>query len=74
MNTHIITDSQILGGVPCFAGTRVSVHALFDHLEAGYTVDYFLTQFPTVRKEQVHAALASAKRRTEEEAAVTENR
>ena len=40
-------------GAPCFAGTRVAVRTLFDHLEAGYTIDGFLQQFPTVRREQV---------------------
>jgi Protein of unknown function (DUF433) len=36
-----------------FAGTRVPVAALFDHLKAGYCVEYFLSQFPSVRQEQV---------------------
>jgi uncharacterized protein (DUF433 family) len=40
-------------GTPCFAGTRVAVRTFFDHLEAGYTIDGFLEQFPTVRREQV---------------------
>jgi uncharacterized protein (DUF433 family) len=40
-------------GAACFAGTRVTVQTLFDHLEAGYTIDGFLAQFPTVRREQV---------------------
>ncbi len=43
---------------PCFAGTRVEVQTFFDHLEAGYTVDGFLEQFPTVRKEQVARLLS----------------
>ena len=40
-------------GTPCFAGTRVTVQTLFDHLEAGYTIDGFLEQFPSVKREQV---------------------
>jgi uncharacterized protein (DUF433 family) len=40
-------------GAACFAGTRVTVQTLFDHLEAGYTIEGFLEQFPTVRREQV---------------------
>jgi len=44
-------------GTPCFAGTRVPVKSLFDHLEGGYTIDYFLSQFPTVSREQVLAVL-----------------
>ena len=45
-------------GAPCFAGTRVTVQTFFDHLEAGYTVEGFLEQFPTVSHEQVSALLA----------------
>lgn len=57
----IQSNPQILGGTPCFAGTRVPVESLFDHLRAGYTVDYFLSQFPTVKREQVDAVLEMAK-------------
>ncbi|MBX3385546.1 MAG: DUF433 domain-containing protein [Phycisphaeraceae bacterium] len=53
------SDPQILGGVPCFAGTRVPVAALFEHLRAGYTVEYFLSQFPTVTRQQAEGVLRS---------------
>ena len=46
-------NPNVMHGMPCFADTRVAVQTFFDHLEAGYTVDGFLEQFPTVRKEQV---------------------
>lgn len=57
-----------MGGTPCFSGTRVPVRSLFDYLEGGYTVDYFLAQFPTVRKEQVLSLLESASQETEAKA------
>lgn len=57
----IQSNPKILGGTPCFAGTRVPVASLFDHLRSGYTVDYFLAQFPTVTREQVEAILNLAK-------------
>ena len=57
------SDKNILGGTPCFAGTRVPVKSLFDYIEGGYTVDYFLAQFPTVKREQVSALLESARRK-----------
>lgn len=43
-----------------FVGTRVPAAALFDHLRRGYTVEYFLAQFPTVTREQVHEVLKVA--------------
>lgn len=53
MEPVIISNPKIMHGTPCFAGTRVAVETFFDHLEAGYTIDEFLDQFPTVRREQV---------------------
>jgi uncharacterized protein (DUF433 family) len=49
-----------------FAGTRVPVETLFDYLEAGETLDAFLTQFPTVTREQALAVLEEAKQRARE--------
>jgi uncharacterized protein (DUF433 family) len=58
----IKSDPQIMGGTPCFAGTRVPVKSLFDHLARGYTIGYFLDDFPSVTGEQVAAVLALAAR------------
>ncbi len=54
----IIIDKDILGGQPVFKGTRVPVESLFDHLEAGVSLDEFLYDFPTVSKEQGVALLS----------------
>jgi uncharacterized protein (DUF433 family) len=53
----IVSDSEILGGTPVFAGTRVPVQSLFDHLKAGDSIEDFLEGFPSVRREQVQAVL-----------------
>jgi uncharacterized protein (DUF433 family) len=50
-------DPEILGGTPVFAGTRVPVLGLFDHLEAGDSIDDFLEGFPSVKRDQVIAVL-----------------
>jgi uncharacterized protein (DUF433 family) len=50
-------DKDILGGQPVFKGTRVPVESLFDHLEAGVSLDEFLDDFPTVSREQTVALL-----------------
>ncbi|MEO8823388.1 MAG: DUF433 domain-containing protein [Ginsengibacter sp.] len=55
---EIITiDNDILGGQPVFKGTRVPVESLFDHLEAGVSLDEFLDDFPSVSKVQAIALL-----------------
>ncbi|MGA2582188.1 MAG: DUF433 domain-containing protein [Tepidisphaeraceae bacterium] len=68
MDSAIKTDANIMHGTPCFAGTRVAVQTLFDWIEEGHTIDYFLEQFPSVGREQVMMVLESAKRRTVEDA------
>jgi uncharacterized protein (DUF433 family) len=45
-------DQDILSGTPVFAGTRVPVESLFDHLKAGISLEEFLDEFPSVKKEQ----------------------
>jgi uncharacterized protein (DUF433 family) len=57
----ITLDPEILGGIPVFAGTRVPARSLFDHLEAGDSVDDFLKGFPSVHREQVIALLEQFK-------------
>jgi uncharacterized protein (DUF433 family) len=62
MNTTVIVrDPEILGGIPCFRGTRVPFQNLLDYLEAGDTLDQFLDQFPTVTREMAIEALETAK-------------
>jgi uncharacterized protein (DUF433 family) len=56
----IHSDPDIQGGVPVFMGTRVPVKTLFDHLEAGDTLDKFLYSFPSVSREQAVAVLETA--------------
>lgn len=55
------SDPELMGGTPVFVGTRVPVQSLFDYLEAGDSLDEFLTAFPTVSREQVIAALEIAR-------------
>ncbi len=55
------SDPQILGGTAVFVGTRVPVQTLFDYLEGGETLDGFLRQFPSVKREQAIAALSMAR-------------
>jgi uncharacterized protein (DUF433 family) len=55
------SDPEILGGTPVFAGTRVPVANLIDHLEAGDSIDDFLEGFPSVRRDQVIAFLEAAR-------------
>ncbi len=52
-------DPEILGGgTPVFKGTRVPVKALFDHLEANYSLEEFLECLPSVTRDLACRVLA----------------
>ena len=57
----IVSYPEILGGTPCFRGTRVPVDSLIDYLEAGDSLDEFLDNFPSVTREAAIATLEEAK-------------
>ena len=62
METMYVTcDRDILGGTPVFAGTRVPVRILFEHLEAGDPLDVFLGDFPSVSRELAVQVLEAAR-------------
>ena len=54
-------NPEVLGGALVFAGTRVPVESLFDHLEAGDSIEDFLEGFPSVRREQVISVLEESR-------------
>ena len=56
----VCIDPEIMGGTPCFRGTRVPVQTLLDYLEAGDSIDEFLDGFPSVKRAQVVAFLEQA--------------
>lgn len=57
-------DPEIQGGTPVFRGTRVPLQSLFDHLEAGDSIDDFLAGFSSVKREQVLALLEACREDT----------
>lgn len=57
----VISDPEILGGTPVFRGSRVPVRVLFEHLEAGDSLDVFLEDFPTGSRELAIAVLEEAR-------------
>jgi len=68
MDPIVTINPKVMHGTPCFAGTRVAVKTLFDHLEAGYSVNEFLKEFPTVSREQVVGLLDLSMRQAEQSA------
>ena len=58
---RVISDPEILGGTPVFIGTRVPIRIIFEHLEAGDSLDFFLEDFPSVSRELAIQVLDDAK-------------
>ena len=58
---RVISDPDILGGTPVFIGTRVPVRIIFEHLEAGDSLEVFLEDFPTVSRTLAIQVLEDAK-------------
>jgi len=57
MSTEVETQTisrspNILSGTPVFAGTRVPAQTIIDYVAGGHSLDEFLDDFPTVRREQ----------------------
>jgi uncharacterized protein (DUF433 family) len=55
-------SDDILGGTAVFRGTRVPVRTLLDYLGSGQRLDEFLSDFPTVSREQALAVLELARK------------
>lgn len=58
--TRISTDPAICHGKACIKGTRVMVSVVLDNLAAGRSQDEVLHLYPTLRREDVTAAIAYA--------------
>lgn len=57
----ILSNPDIMGGTPVFAGTRVPIQTFVEYLEAGDPLDEFLLDFPSVTRDQAVAVLELAK-------------
>jgi uncharacterized protein (DUF433 family) len=53
----IEVDPEKMSGAAVFRGTRVPINNLFDYLKAGDSLEVFLTDFPTVKREQALGVL-----------------
>jgi len=62
---EIVSNREVLGGTPVFAGTRVPFEGLIEYLDAGDTIDDFVRDFPTVTRAQATRALEEAARSAE---------
>jgi uncharacterized protein (DUF433 family) len=57
---RISTDPNVCHGKACIAGTRIMVSVVLDNLAAGADVAEILRLYPSLRAEDVAAAIAYA--------------
>src|SRR5947208_1687045 len=57
---RISIDPTICHGKPCIKGTRIMVSIILDYLRAGESREEILRQYPTLKAEDVDAALGYA--------------
>jgi uncharacterized protein (DUF433 family) len=58
---RIAVDPRVMLGKPVVRGTRITVEILLEKIAAGCTVDEVLGDYPTLRREDVLAAVAYAR-------------
>ncbi len=66
-------DPETMGGTPVFVGTRVPIQSLFDYIETGETLDEFLENFPSVKKDLAIEVLEMASKTLTSEKILNEN-
>ncbi|MGF9764173.1 DUF433 domain-containing protein [Microvirga sp. 0TCS3.31] len=57
----IVSDPEILGGMPVIKGTRVLVYDLAASVTAGISRDRILLAYPTIEEHHLDLAVAYAK-------------
>lgn len=69
--THISTDSRICHGKACIQGTRIMVSVVLDNLAAGLSPQEIVDLYPTLRLDDVAAAVAYAAELARERVVIT---
>ena len=59
-HTGISTDPTVMMGKPCIKGTRIMASVVLDNLAEGNSPEEILRLYPTLRREDVGAAIAYA--------------
>jgi uncharacterized protein (DUF433 family) len=57
---HISTDPTVCHGKACITGTRITVSVVLDNLAAGASAAEIVQLYPSLRTEDVSAAIAYA--------------
>ena len=57
---RISIDPKVCHGKPCIKGTRIMVSIILDYLKAGEDAETILKEYPSLKEEDIRAALGYA--------------
>ena len=63
---RISVDPNVCFGKPCIRGTRIWVSLILENLSEGVSEEELLAAYPSLRREDIRAALAYAAEMTRE--------
>jgi uncharacterized protein (DUF433 family) len=69
---RIVRDPKVCGGEPVFRGTRVTLRTVLASLADGDSAQEILADFPSLKAEDIQAAIAFAAASAEEDLPVPE--
>jgi uncharacterized protein (DUF433 family) len=67
---RVVVDPEVAFGKPVIKGTRIPVYLIIELLANGVSEDEVLKQYPTLKKEDIKAALHYASKCLEDEETV----
>ena len=73
MHERISIDPEICHGQACIKGTRIPVHQIIGMLANGDSIDDLISEYPTIKKEDILACLGYSASLAEEEVSPIES-
>ena len=71
LSNRIVINPEVLSGKPVIKVTRIPVYLIIELLANGITEKEILRQYPTLKKEDIKAALLYASKCLENEETIT---
>lgn len=60
IRNQIVSDPEVMDGLPVFRGTRIPVYVVLDYLVGGATTDEILKDYPSLSTTKIQTALKFA--------------
>ena len=71
LSDRVVIDPEVLSGKPVIKGTRIPVYLILELLGSGMTEKEILDEYPTLKEEDIKAALLYASKCLENEETIT---